>query len=92
MTHWRRVLPEGAMLDVQYEALVTDFEPQARRIVEYCGLDWDTRCLKFYQTDRPVRTASAVQVRQAPYQSAIGRWKPYQQWLGPLIEALGLPE
>jgi tetratricopeptide (TPR) repeat protein len=92
MTHWRRVLPEGAMLDVQYEALVTDFEPQARRIVEYCGLEWDARCLKFYQTDRPVRTASASQVRQPMYQSAIGRWKPYKQWLGPLIEALGLPE
>src|SRR5262249_35561791 len=45
MAHWRRVLPDGAMLDVQYEELVADFENQARRIVAYCGLAWDERCL-----------------------------------------------
>jgi tetratricopeptide (TPR) repeat protein len=89
MAHWRQVLPEGAMLEVQYEELVADFEPQARRIVAYCGLEWDAGCLAFHQTQRPVRTASMAQVRQPLYQSAVGRWRPYEPWLGPLLEALG---
>ena len=88
MAHWRAVLPAGAMLEVQYEELVADFEPQARRLVAYCGLDWDRRCLDFHETERPVRTASLTQVRQPLYQSAVGRWRPYEKWLGPLLEAL----
>ncbi|MBU6297019.1 MAG: sulfotransferase [Alphaproteobacteria bacterium] len=89
MAHWRRVLPEGAMLEVQYEELVSDFEAQARRIVGYCGLDWDARCLSFHSTERPVHTASAAQVRRPLFQSSVGRWKPYAEWLAPLREALG---
>jgi tetratricopeptide (TPR) repeat protein len=89
MAHWRQVLPRDAMLEVQYEALVADFAPQARRILAYCGLDWDDACLRFYETQRPVRTASAAQVRQPLYQSAVGRWRAYEPRLGPLIEALG---
>jgi Sulfotransferase family len=91
MAHWRSVLPDGGMLDVQYEELVADFEPQARRIVAYCGLEWDKRCLDFHQLQRPVRTASAVQVRQPLYRSAIGRWRSYAPWLGPLLDALDSP-
>ena len=89
MEHWRRVLPAGVMLDVQYEELVADFEQQARRIVAYCGLEWDERCLAFHETPRPVRTASATQVRQPIYRSAVGRWRAYEPWLGPLFDALG---
>jgi tetratricopeptide (TPR) repeat protein len=89
MEHWRTVLPPGAMLEVQYEDLVQDFEGQARRLVDYCGLAWDARCLAFHQTSRPVRTASVTQVRQPIYRSAIGRWEPYRQFLGPLLEGLG---
>jgi hypothetical protein len=59
MAHWRRVLPEGVMLEARYEELVADFEPQARRLIAYCGLEWDERCLAFHQTRRSVRTASA---------------------------------
>jgi tetratricopeptide (TPR) repeat protein len=88
MGHWRDVLPEGVMIEVQYETLVTDFEPQARRIVAHCGLDWDDGCLAFHRTQRPVQTASMLQVRQPIYQSSIGRWRPYQDWLGPLLVAL----
>jgi tetratricopeptide (TPR) repeat protein len=90
MAHWREVLPQGAMLEVQYEELVADFEPQARRIVAYCGLDWDDACLRFYQTERAVRTASAAQVRRPVYQSAVGRSRPYREMLAPLRQALGL--
>jgi tetratricopeptide (TPR) repeat protein len=88
MAHWRAVLPAGVMLEVQYEDLVADFAPQARRIVTHCGLEWDERCLSFHQTQRSVRTASATQVRQPLYRSAVGRAQPYAAMLGPLIEAL----
>ena len=88
MEHWRRILPEGAMLEVQYEDLVADFEVQARRIVDYCGLEWDSRCLSFYETKRAVRTASAAQVRRPLFSSSIGRWRPYNEQLRPLLDAL----
>jgi len=89
MEHWRRFLPDGVMLDVQYETLVEDFEPQARRIIAHCGLEWDDACLSFYETRRPVRTASAAQVRQPIYRSSIDRWRPEQDILRPLIQGLG---
>jgi tetratricopeptide (TPR) repeat protein len=90
MEHWRQVLPQDAMLEVQYEALVADFEPQARRILAYCGLEWDAACARFYETQRPVRTASVAQVRRPLYQSSVGRWRPYREMLGPLFDALGV--
>ncbi len=81
MDHWRKVLP-APPLDVDYEALVEDTEGLARRIIEWCGLEWEPGCLGFYETQRPVRTASAVQVRRPIYRSSVGRWKNYQTWLG----------
>jgi hypothetical protein len=89
MAHWRQVLPEGVMLEVQYEELVADFEPQARRILDFCGLDWDARCLAFNETRREVITASAAQVRQPIYQRSSGRSLGYGRLLQPLLEALG---
>jgi Flp pilus assembly protein TadD len=91
MDHWRAVLPAGIMLDVRYEDLIADFAPQARRIVDHCGLPWNDACLSFHETRRPVQTASAVQVRQPIYDSSIGRWRPYAQHLGPLLQALPKP-
>ncbi len=88
MEHWRTVLPAGAMLEVQYEELVADFEPQARRIVAYCGLEWDDACLSFYETKRSVRTSSMLQVRQPIYHSSIGRWRPHEGRLQPLLREL----
>jgi tetratricopeptide (TPR) repeat protein len=89
MAHWRESLPPGVMLEVQYEDVVADVEAQARRLVAHCGLDWDERCLAFHETRRPVRTASASQVRRPIYQSSRGRSKAYGPHLGELIEALG---
>lgn len=89
MDHWRRVLPEHVMLDVDYEELVNDLDAGARAIVAFCGLDWDAQCLKFHETDRPVITASTAQVRQPLYKTSIGRWRPYAPWLDPLRQALG---
>jgi hypothetical protein len=79
MAHWRRV---------RYEDIVADLEGTARRIVAHCGLEWDARCLAFHQTDRPVRTASAFQVRQPLYAGAVGRWRPYRRYLEPLLAEL----
>ena len=89
MEHWRRVLPAGVMLDVQYETLVDNFEAEARRILAHCGVDWHEDCLAFHRTERPVRTASMSQVRQPLYRSAIGRWRIDRQRLRPLLDGLG---
>ena len=89
MAHWREVLPPDVMLDIQYEELVADIEGQAKRMIAHCGLEWDARCLNFHETERPVRTASAVQVRQPVYKTSVGRWRKYETFLGPLLSALG---
>ncbi len=89
MQHWREVLPHGVMLDVHYEDLVADLEPHARRIVEHCRLDWDAACLEFHATERPVKTHSFAQVRQPVYRSSVGRWRPEDDTLKPLLVALG---
>jgi Flp pilus assembly protein TadD len=88
MAHWRRVLPAGRILDVRYEDVVADLEGQTRRLLDYCGLDWNERCLSFHRTERPVRTASAAQVRQPIFDTSIGRWRDYEEFLGPLLAEL----
>jgi len=88
MTHWREALPRGRMLEVRYEDVIADIEGSARRIVDYCGLEWDPACIAFHQARRPVRTASASQVRQPIYRSSVGRWRSYDDNLAPLIAAL----
>jgi tetratricopeptide (TPR) repeat protein len=89
MAHWRDVLPEGRVLDIRYEEVVADLEGAARRIVEYCGLEWHPACLAFHEAQRPVRTASASQVRRPIYRTSEGRWRAYEKQLGPLLAALG---
>ena len=91
MGHWHRVLPTNRILDVCYEDVVADLEAQARRVIAYCGLPWHDGCLSFHKTDRPIRTASATQVRQPIYKNAVGRWRVYEEHLGPLLTALGIP-
>jgi tetratricopeptide (TPR) repeat protein len=88
MEHWRQVLPDGAMLEVRYEDVVADFETQARRVVSYCGLEWDDACLAFHATQRNVQTASATQVRRPIYRTSVGRWRPYEHLLRPLTAEL----
>ena len=91
MAHWRAVLPPGAMLEVDYETLVADFEPQVRRILDYCELDWDPACLSFYEHERTVLTASAQQVRQKLYSHAAGRTQVYGGLLDGLRAILNAP-
>ena len=89
MDHWRRVLPPDRFAEVRYEELVEDLEGQSRRLVEFCGLAWDDACLRFYENERQVRTASVNQVRRPLYHSSVGRWRRYEEQLRPLLEALG---
>jgi len=87
MDHWKAIRPLD-WLDLSYEALVADFEPQARRLIEYVGLEWDPACLAFHQTRRAIRTASLVQVRQPVHTRSVGRWKNYAKSLEPLLGLL----
>jgi len=89
MGHWRSVISAGAMLDVAYEDVVDDLEGQARRKIAYCGLAWDDRCLSFHRTIRPVKTASAFQVRQPLFRSSLQRWRRFEKDIGPLLKELG---
>lgn len=89
MDHWRTILPPGSFLDIRYEDLVADTETQARRLLDYCDLEWDAACLAFHTTERKVRTASITQVRQPIYTSSVERWRRYGNTLDPLLEALG---
>jgi hypothetical protein len=89
MNHWEAVLPKGAMLRVNYESVVGDIENQARRLIDYCGLPWDDRCLSFHKAGRSVQTASSVQVRKPLFGSSVERWRKYEFGLGPLLRELG---
>jgi hypothetical protein len=87
MQHWDQVVP-NPILDLQYESLVSDFEPTVRALVEFCGADFEEQCLRFHETRRQVKTPSASQVRQPIYQSSVGRWRRYERELEPLRSAL----
>jgi len=88
MQHWHSVMP-GEVLELRYEDLVRDQEAQTRRLLEFCGLEWEEACLRFYETDRAVRTASSEQVRQPIYSSSINHWRNFREPLAPLIEIIG---
>ncbi|MCA8910941.1 MAG: tetratricopeptide repeat protein, partial [Planctomycetes bacterium] len=81
MQHWHEVLP-GRILDMPYAGMVDDLETQARRMLDFCGLEWDPACLEFHKTERTVRTASLAQVRQPIYKKAVERWRNYEPWWG----------
>jgi len=87
MAHWRHVLP-APILEVVYEELVQSQEAVTRRLLEFCGLPWDERCLRFHENCRPVQTMSKLQVRQPIFASSVGRWRRYAVHLGPFLEAL----
>ncbi len=88
MDHWDTVLP-GRVYRVQYEEMVTDTEAQIRALLDYCGLEFEEQCLKFYETDRAIRTPSSEQVRKPIYKEGLEQWKNFEAHLDPLKEALG---
>ena len=88
MDHWDAVLP-GFVLRVQHEDVVDDLEGQVRRLLDFCGLEFEAACLDYHLTERSIRTPSSEQVRQPIYRSGLDQWRNFEPWLGPLKEALG---
>jgi len=88
MEHWNAVLP-GKILKVQHEDVVEDLEGSVRRLLDFCGLDFEPACLEFYKTERSVRTASSEQVRQPIFKEGLDQWRNFEPWLEPLKTALG---
>lgn len=87
MAHWKKVL-RIPILEVQYEEVVANQEEMTRKMIEYCGLEWDERCLRFHESERVVTTPSYDQVRRPIYNKSVARWKNYEGYLSPLIAAL----
>lgn len=88
MKYWREEFP-GVMYEAVYEDNVADVEASAKRLIDYLGLEWNDRCLEFYNVDRPVKTASVTQVRKPIYKTSTNRWRKYEKYLGPLLDELG---
>ncbi|QYE34627.1 sulfotransferase [Polymorphobacter sp. PAMC 29334] len=88
MDHFDAAQP-GAIHRLDHEALVADSEREVRRLLDYCGLDFDPACLRFWETERAIRTPSSEQVRRPISAAGLDQWRVYDQWLGPLREALG---
>ena len=88
MRHFDSVLP-GRVHRVIYERMVADTEHEVRALLDFCGLPFEDGVLRFFENERPVRTASSEQVRQPIYKAGIDHWQHYEPWLAPLKEALG---
>lgn len=88
MQHWRAALPLDRFTEVEYETLVADPEEETRRLIAFCGLDWDDACLAPQRNGRAVKTSSQWQVRQPIYKTSVERWRRYEPWLGELRELL----
>jgi hypothetical protein len=89
MQHWRDVLPNGVMYELDYERLIADQEKETRKLLDACGLTWDESCLQFNKAKNTVRTASMAQVRRGIYTDSQAAWKRYKKQLKPLIRILG---
>ena len=87
MDHWHSLYP-GEIYDIQYENIVNNQEDESRALIEYCGLDWEDSCLRFYENKRSVNTASSEQVRQPIYKGAMYAWKNYESEIGALKDIL----
>jgi tetratricopeptide (TPR) repeat protein len=88
MQHWRAVLPQTRFFEVDYERLVADRETWTRKLVDFCGLEWDDACLHHEDNRNVVATASLWQARQPVYRSSVERWRRYEPWLGELQQLL----
>ena len=87
MSHWLSLLREN-IYSIRYEEIVEDLVKQSKGLLDYCDLEWEEACLNFHRTERDVRTASAVQVRQPIYSSSIEIWKKYEKELNPLVKII----
>lgn len=87
--HWKAVFPKP-MYEIRYEDLIADQEGESRKLIDFLGLEWNERCLAFYENKRVIQTSSVAQVRQPIYKTAVLRWKRYVKHLGPLFKELGM--
>ena len=85
MDHWHKVIPDR-FIEMNYEDLVANQEAESKRLIEYIGLDWDEDCLRFFESDRIVRTASITQVRQPIYNKSVARWEAYKDHISELFD------
>jgi hypothetical protein len=88
LAHWDTVMP-GRILRVEHESVVEDLEGNVRRILDFCGLDFESGCVEFHKTERSVRTASSEQVRRPIFREGLDQWRNFEPWLGPLVATLG---
>jgi len=88
MAHWDQALP-GKILRIQHEHVVEDLESNVRRILDFCGLDFEPGCLEFHKTERSVHSASSEQVRRPINREGVDQWRNYERWLGPFQQSLG---
>jgi len=89
MAHWDDVLP-GRILRIQHEDVVADLEGSVRRLLDFCGLEFEPACLDFHKTARSIRTASSEQVRRPIFREGLDQWRHFEPWLGPLRAALAI--
>ena len=89
MAHWERVIP-GKILRVQYEDLVNNLEPSVRRILDFCGLEFEPACVEFHRSRRTVHSPSSEQVHQPIYREGLEQWRHFERWLAPLKRTLTL--
>ena len=87
MAFWHEQFP-GMIYELDYEILTENQEEQSRKLLDFCGLDWEKECLYFYKTKRAVRTASSAQVRRKMYKGSSEAWRKYESYLQPLIDSL----
>ena len=88
MAHWDAVIP-GKVLRIEHEDVVDDLDASVRRILEFCGLEFEPQCVEFYKTERSIRTASSEQVRRPIFKEGIDQWRNFEPWLGELKAVLG---
>ena len=80
MNFWKKYFSDS-IIDVQYETLIMNPKIEIPKIIKNCDLTWDTKCMKFYENIRPVKTASDTQVRENIYTSSVNTWKNYEKYL-----------
>ncbi|MBV8801773.1 MAG: sulfotransferase, partial [Gammaproteobacteria bacterium] len=90
MQHWQNILPPHSFLEINYENIVDNLEMEAKRLIDYCNLPWNSACLTFYHSKRQIRTASFMQVRQPIYRSSVNRWHRFENELAPLLKILNI--
>ena len=87
MNHWKKVLP-NYVYDISYEELIKNQKEQTQKLLNFCSLSWDEKCIEFHKSSRPITTASLVQARKPIYQDSLKSWEKFKDQLKPLLQVL----